>query len=124
MKKDRVKVQFEAPIGVTVTFHVEEPKKEEEASNEPDMKDIFEILALLGSGPKPNSWKVVLEDFGPQKIAMIKYVKELKNLGLRAAKLLVGSVPSTLVIHVDWNEALTIKEELEAMDARVNMNRI
>jgi len=53
---------------------------------------------------------VVLKEVGPEKIKVIKVVRELTNLGLKEAKDVVDSVPSTV------KEAIA-KEDAEKMVA-------
>jgi large subunit ribosomal protein L7/L12 len=42
-------------------------------------------------------FNVVLKDFGPKKIEVIKAVRQLTNLGLKEAKELVESAPSNVM---------------------------
>src|SRR6478752_5935258 len=44
-----------------------------------------------------SEYDVVLKDAGAQKVAVIKAVKDLTNLGLGEAKALVDGVPSTIL---------------------------
>lgn len=55
---------------------------------------------------------VVLKEIGPEKIKVIKVVRELTGLGLKEAKDLVDGAPSTV------KEAVP-KEEAEAMSAKL-----
>jgi large subunit ribosomal protein L7/L12 len=55
---------------------------------------------------------VVLKEIGPEKIKVIKVVRELTGLGLKEAKDLVDGAPSTV------KEAVS-KEEAEAMSAKL-----
>jgi large subunit ribosomal protein L7/L12 len=61
-----------------------------------------------------------LTDVGPQKIGVIKVVKELFNLGLKEAKDLVEKAPTIIKENVKAEEAEVIKGKLEAEGAKVS----
>ncbi len=56
---------------------------------------------------------VSLEDFGSNKIKVIKAVRGVTDLGLKDAKELVENVPSTIKEQVDKETGEDIKEEIE-----------
>ena len=60
---------------------------------------------------------VVLKDFGPKKIEVIKVVRQLTNLGLKEAKELVESAPSNVVEAVSKEVAEDTKAKLESAGA-------
>jgi large subunit ribosomal protein L7/L12 len=62
---------------------------------------------------------VILKDAGPKKIQVIKAVRQLTNLGLREAKELVDSTPSTVMQAVPKETADDAKAKLEAEGAVV-----
>jgi large subunit ribosomal protein L7/L12 len=62
---------------------------------------------------------VILESFGSKKIAVIKVVRELTNLGLKEAKDLVDGVPSKLKEAAEKAEAEEMKKQLEEAGATV-----
>jgi large subunit ribosomal protein L7/L12 len=65
---------------------------------------------------------VVLKEVGPNKINVIKAVREvLPGLGLKEAKDLVEAAPKALKEHVSKEEAQKIKEKLEAAGAKVSV---
>lgn len=65
---------------------------------------------------------VVLKSPGAQKIQVIKVVRQLvSGLGLKEAKELVDSAPSTIKEGVTKEEADQIKEELEKAGAEVEL---
>lgn len=64
---------------------------------------------------------VILENFGGQKIKVIKAVRELTGLGLKDAKDLVESAPAPIKEGVDKDEAESIKEKLEEAGATVEI---
>ena len=56
---------------------------------------------------------VILKSFGESKLAVIKEVRALTNLGLKEAKELVESAPKTIKESVAKEEANQIKERIE-----------
>lgn len=62
---------------------------------------------------------VVLKEIGASKIPVIKAVRELTPLGLKEAKDLVESAPSSIKELVSKEEANEAKEKLEAAGATV-----
>jgi large subunit ribosomal protein L7/L12 len=62
---------------------------------------------------------VVLEGVGDKKIQVIKVVREVTSLGLKEAKEVVDSAPSTVKEGVDKDEAEQIKAKLEEVGAAV-----
>ncbi|MFN2109565.1 MAG: 50S ribosomal protein L7/L12 [Anaerolineae bacterium] len=64
---------------------------------------------------------VVLKDFGPKKIEVIKVVRQLTSLGLKEAKELVESAPSNVVEAVGKEAAEDTKAKLESAGAVVEL---
>lgn len=64
---------------------------------------------------------VILKEIGPQKINVIKVVRAVTNLGLKEAKDLVDSAPSTVKEGVSKEEAEDIKKQLEEAGATVEL---
>ena len=64
---------------------------------------------------------VILKDIGPKKIEVIKAVRQLTALGLREAKELVDSAPSTVMEAVAKDAAEDAKSKLEAAGAAVEV---
>ncbi len=62
-----------------------------------------------------------LKESGPQKIAVIKVVKEVLALGLKEAKDLVDAAPADLKTGVKKAEADEIKKKLEEAGAKVEL---
>lgn len=58
-------------------------------------------------------FNVVLTEIGPQKIQVIKAVRELTDLGLREAKEVVEGAPNPIIQGVDKEQAEGAKERLE-----------
>ncbi len=65
---------------------------------------------------------VTLKDIGPNKIEVIKAVRELvPGLGLKEAKELVESAPTALKENIAKDESDTIKSKLEGVGAGVDI---
>ncbi len=64
---------------------------------------------------------VVLKAAGPEKIKVIKVVREVTGLGLKEAKELVDNAPKTLKEAVSKDEAEEIKKKLEEVGAKVTV---
>ncbi len=64
---------------------------------------------------------VVLKEIGPNKINVIKAVREVTTLGLREAKELVESAPKAVREAVSKEEAETVKKTIEAAGATVDL---
>ena len=64
---------------------------------------------------------VVLTDFGAQKVAVIKVVREITGLGLKEAKELVESAPKAIKEGVGKDEAEAIKAKLEEAGAAAEL---
>ena len=62
---------------------------------------------------------ITLENFGANKINVIKAVREVTDLGLREAKELVESAPTRVKEGINKEEADTIKGKLEEAGATV-----
>jgi large subunit ribosomal protein L7/L12 len=66
-------------------------------------------------------FEVVLSEIGPNKIPVIKVVRELTGLGLKEAKDLVDAAPKAVKEGVDKAEAEKIKAALEEQGAKVDI---
>ena len=66
-------------------------------------------------------FNVVLKDFGANKIAVIKAVRELTPLGLKEAKDLVERAPTNVKEGVSKDDADESKTKLEAAGATVDL---
>lgn len=64
---------------------------------------------------------VILSEMGSKKIQVIKEVRKLTSLGLKEAKDLVEQAPKPVKEGVPKEEALKIKEALEAAGAKVEL---
>lgn len=67
------------------------------------------------------SFDVVLTNAGTNKIAVIKEVRAVTNLGLKEAKDLVEAAPKTVKENVPKEEAEELKKKLETAGAKVEL---
>ncbi len=67
------------------------------------------------------SFEVVLTGIGGNKIAVIKEIRAITELGLKEAKDLVDSAPKTVKENVTKEDAEEIKKKLEAAGATVEL---
>jgi large subunit ribosomal protein L7/L12 len=63
----------------------------------------------------------ILSEIGPNKIPVIKVVRELTGLGLKEAKDLVDGAPNPVKEGVNKDEAAKIKAALEEQGAKVEI---
>ena len=66
-------------------------------------------------------FEVVLSAIGDKKIQVIKVVRQITGLGLKEAKEVVDTAPSTVKESSPKEEAQRIKEQLEAEGATVEL---
>ena len=64
---------------------------------------------------------VELSEVGPNKVKVIKVVREITGLGLKEAKDLVDGAPKMIKEAVSKEEANEIKEKVEAEGAKVTL---
>ncbi len=74
-----------------------------------------------GAEEEKDSFDVELTEVGPNKVKVIKVVREATDLGLKEAKELVDSAPKVLKEGVDKATAEDIKAKLEAEGAKVTL---
>ena len=67
------------------------------------------------------SFTVVLASAGSNKIAVIKEIRAITELGLKEAKELVDSAPKTVKDNISKEEAEEAKKKLEAAGATVEL---
>ena len=68
-----------------------------------------------------SEFDVILKDAGAQKVAVIKAVKDLTNLGLGEAKALVDGAPKTILEKAKTEDANKAKKALEDAGATVEL---
>jgi large subunit ribosomal protein L7/L12 len=74
-----------------------------------------------GGSAEQDEFDVMLEADGGNKIAVIKEVRSLTNLGLKEAKDLVESAPAAILEKVKKETAEKAKEALEGAGAKVSL---
>ena len=83
------------------------------------------VVAAAGAGAEAaeekDEFDVELTEVGPNKVKVIKVVREITGLGLKEAKEAVDSAPKTLKEAVSKEEAEEIKAKLEAEGAKVTV---
>jgi len=77
------------------------------------------------AAPEPveeqTEFNVVLTEIGPNKINVIKAVRELTSLGLKEAKDLVEAAPKNVLEAVNKDQAAAAKTKLEAAGAKADV---
>ena len=73
------------------------------------------------AGEEKSEFDIELTEVGPNKVKVIKVVREATGLGLKEAKDLVDSAPKTLKEGASKEEADDIKAKLEAEGAKVTL---
>jgi large subunit ribosomal protein L7/L12 len=71
--------------------------------------------------PEKTEFDVILAEAGPEKIKVIKAVRELTSLGLTEAKAFVESAPKAVKEGIAKDEAEQIKKKLEEAGAKVEI---
>jgi large subunit ribosomal protein L7/L12 len=77
--------------------------------------------AAAAPAEEKTEWTVTLKEGGPNKIKVIKVVREITSLGLKEAKDAVDNVPSNIKEGVAKAEAEEIKKKLEEQGAVVEL---
>jgi large subunit ribosomal protein L7/L12 len=78
--------------------------------------------AAAPAAEEQSEFSAVLTEVGPNKIPVIKVVRELTGLGLKEAKDLVDAAPKAVKEGVARDEADKIKAALEEVGAKVDIN--
>ncbi len=102
------------------------------------LEEIHGIKAAAGGGPMmvmpqqmggsaqaqaeaKTEFDVVLENFGSNKIGVIKVIRQITGLGLKEAKDLVEGAPTKVKEGISKEDAEKIKKELEEAGATVSI---
>ena len=78
--------------------------------------------AAGGAAPaaeEKTEFDVILENFGSEKVKVIKAVREITGLGLADAKAVVEAAPKAIKEGVSKDEAEELKKKLEDVGAKV-----
>ena len=83
-------------------------------------------VVVAAAGPavveeEKDSFDVELTEIGPNKIKVIKVVREMTGLGLKEAKEAVEGAPKVLKEQVNKDEAEAAKKQLEEVGAKVTL---
>lgn len=84
------------------------------------------VVAAAGAGAaeeaeEKTEFDVELTEVGPNKVKVIKVVREATGLGLKEAKEVVDSAPKAVKSGVSKEEAEELKTKLEAEGAKVTL---
>ena len=83
------------------------------------------VVAAAGgdaaAAEEKTEFDVELTEVGPNKVKVIKVVREITGLGLKEAKAVVDGAPKVVKEGVSKAEAEEIKAKLEAEGAEVNL---
>ena len=83
------------------------------------------VVAAAGAGAAAEEEKtefdVELTEVGPNKVKVIKVVREVTGLGLKEAKDVVDGAPKVLKQGASKDEANDIKTKLEAEGAKITL---
>ena len=83
------------------------------------------VVAAAGgeaaAAEEKTDFDVELTEVGPNKVKVIKVVREVTGLGLKEAKALVDGAPKVMKEGASKAEAEDIKAKLEAEGAKVNL---
>jgi len=74
-----------------------------------------------GGEEEKDSFDVILEEVGANKVPVIKEVRALTSLGLKEAKDLVDSAPKAILEGANKETAEKAKEQLEGVGAKVTL---
>ncbi|HEX5273802.1 MAG TPA: 50S ribosomal protein L7/L12 [Candidatus Rubrimentiphilum sp.] len=77
--------------------------------------------AAAAPAAEKTEFDVILTEAGPEKIKVIKAVRELTSLGLTEAKTFVESAPKPVKEGVAKDEAEAVKKKLEEAGAKVEI---
>ena len=79
------------------------------------------VAAAAAAEEEQTEFSAILTDIGPNKIPVIKVVRELTGLGLKEAKDLVDGFPKPVKEGITKDEANKIKAALEEQGAKVEI---
>jgi large subunit ribosomal protein L7/L12 len=77
--------------------------------------------AAAPAAEEQTEFTVILKEIGPNKINVIKAVRELTQLGLKESKDLVEGAPKAVKEAINKDEAAAAKQKLEAAGATVEV---
>ena len=93
----------------------------EEFGVDPSAVAVAAAPAAEAQAEEKSSFNIELKECGPNKIAVIKVVKEITGLGLGEAKALVDGAPKVIKENVATEEAKAIEAKLKEAGATVEL---
>ncbi|MBF8264909.1 MAG: 50S ribosomal protein L7/L12 [Dehalococcoidia bacterium] len=78
-------------------------------------------LAAAPAAEEQTEFSVTLKEIGPNKINVIKVIREITGLGLKEAKDLVEAAPKVVKEAVNKDEAASLKQKIEAAGAKAEV---
>ena len=118
MNKDQI---IEAIKGMTVLELNELVKACEEEFGVSAAAPVAVAAAGGEAAAEKDSFDVILQEAGAEKIKVIKVVREITGLGLKEAKDLVDGAPKPIKENVPTADANAIKAQLEEVGAKVEL---
>lgn len=124
---DRVQKVFEDINGLSVLEVAQLSKLMQESWGVSAAAPVAVAAAPVAGAPaaapveEKTEFNVVLKEVGPNKLNVIKAVRELTTLGLKEAKDLVEAAPKSVKEAVPKEEAEAAKSKLEAAGAKVDL---
>ena len=85
------------------------------------IEEEFGVSAAAPVEEEKTEFDVVLKSAGPNKIAVIKVVKEIMGLGLKEAKEVVDNAPKTIKEAISADDAEALKTKLTEAGAEVDV---
>ena len=91
-----------------------------------EMREIGATVNIIKKGNRQScinesKYNLYVQNAGPAKLLLIKYVKETANIGLKEAKDLVDSIPNNIFTDCDYHQANTLANEMREIGATVNI---
>ena len=80
--------------------------------------------AAAAPAAEPTEFNVILDNFGAEKIKVIKVVREITGLGLKEAKDLVEGAPKPVKENVGKDDSEKFKKQLEEVGAKVSIKPV
>ncbi len=121
-----IKAMAESLVNLTVK-EVNELAKilKDEYGIEPAAAAAVMVAPGAGAGgpveEEKTSFDVILKEAGPNKLAVVKLVKELSGLGLKEAKDVVDKAPAPIKEGVPKDEAESLKAQLTEAGATIEI---
>lgn len=81
----------------------------------------YVTMGVALDGPELPVWSVILLDTGPQRIAVVKALREHSARSLSELKALVDAAPSEIAIELPRTEAEALHDRLVALGAKVEL---